>query len=82
MTMTSKTSKPIDLHFAPMGQAADQEPTFTVRAADAFSPHQLFDYAARCEESGLTALADAARAQARRMVTWQQDHGKSLPDVK
>lgn len=63
------------------GQIGRDEPVFLVRAQDEFAPHQLMDYAARCEARGLDDMAAAVRRHAVRMRVWQAAHGCRLPDV-
>jgi hypothetical protein len=58
------------------------EPVFLLRAKDKLAPHNLLDYAARAEESGVdSAVVKAARDQARAMQDWQEKNGCKLPDV-
>jgi hypothetical protein len=57
------------------------EPVFLLRGQDQFAPHNLMDYAARCEESGLADMAARVRAHAEAMRQWQAEHGSKLPDV-
>jgi hypothetical protein len=63
------------------GQIPEDEPCFLIRGADEFGPHNLMDYAARCEDRGLTEMAAGVRAHAARMREWQQLHGSKLPDA-
>lgn len=52
----------------------EDEPVFLLRAQDHFAPHNLLDYAARADETGLTEMAAAVRKQATAMREWQQAH--------
>ena len=56
------------------GASATDEPAFALRASDRFTPHLLMDYAARCEDTGQSDLATAARRYADQARRWQHAH--------
>lgn len=58
------------------------EPVFLLRAHDRLAPHNLFDYAARAEDSGCDrVLVETVRNHARAMLAWQEKHGFKEPDL-
>lgn len=65
----------------PRGIIPEDEPVFLLRGQDQFAPHCLLDYAARCEETGLTDMAQRVREHAGAMFRWQENKTKKLPDV-
>lgn len=60
----------------------EDEPVFLLRGHDRLAPHNLFDYAARAEESGCDrVLVETVRNHARAMIAWQEKHGFKEPDL-
>lgn len=65
----------------PAGTIGEDEPVFLLRGKDRLAVHNLYDYAARCEESGLPEMAAQVRAWALKMKAWQEINGCELPDL-
>jgi len=58
------------------------EPVFLLRGQDALAPSLLLDWASRMRSlGGDPAMADLVRAQAHRMIIWQNENGVKIPDL-
>jgi len=60
----------------------EDEPVFLLRGQDALAPSLLLDWASRMRSlGGDPAMADLVRAQANRMIIWQNTNGVKVPDL-
>lgn len=58
------------------------EPVFLLRGQDALAPSLLLDWASRMRSlGGDPDMADLVRAQAQRMIIWQNENGVKIPDL-
>jgi hypothetical protein len=65
-----------------LGEIADDEPVFVVRARDRAAPASVRAYASEAERLGASPrLVASARAHADAMEQYQAEHGSKIPDL-
>lgn len=64
------------------GKIPLDEPVFLLRGQDALAPSILLDWASRLRSlGGDLELVDLVRAQAQKMIQWQNENGCKIPDL-
>jgi hypothetical protein len=64
------------------GRIPEDEPVFLIRAQDIAGPAAVLCWANVAEKNGAgKGMVEAARAQAKEMWNWQQEHGSKVPDL-
>jgi hypothetical protein len=64
------------------GKIPEDEPVFLLRGQDVLAPSLLLDWASRMRSlGGDPKMADLVRAQAHRMIIWQNENGSKIPDL-